>query len=249
MSTIGVYYLNPHRDQFDGSWLESENCVPTSLANGANASSGGGTNLTGASVRALLPRSQETDPQTPGWSIPDADHAMAKLRVGFADRSGTGWPGVVSSWAANEYVIIQGDSDQFSNATCSGKFNGPHCVGGHPASRMVGGLRQRWVDDPICKTGRWEYEYILHRYASKIAPASASERSRPRSHGPTRRSRRCRRSSTGSCGCAPTNPRPPRVGARAIRSHRRKARRSGSPASEPRTPISPRLGSGGLWRT
>jgi hypothetical protein len=169
MTTLGGYYLNPHRTQFDGSPLERENCTPDAAANGANAATGGRVNKTGGQVRALIPRSQETDPSTPGWSIPDVDHAMAKLGVGFENRTGKGWAGLISALDTGHYAILQGDSDQFSNATCSGVFNGNHCIGIHPARRVVNGSTQHWINDGICKTGRWEYDYILRRYASKLA--------------------------------------------------------------------------------
>lgn len=165
---LGGYYLNPHDTQFDGSKLEDENCTPAAGDNGANASTGGKVNLTAGGVRALIPRSQETNPATPGWSLEDLDHAMAKVGVPFVVRSGDGWTAVTNALHAGLYVAVQGDSDQFSNATCSGAFNGDHCIGIHPATRVVGVLRQHWIDDGICKTGRWEYDYILHRYAAKL---------------------------------------------------------------------------------
>jgi hypothetical protein len=168
MATLGGYYLNPHRTQFDGSVYEDQNCTPTSVANGANAATGGQVNMSGGQVRALIPRSQESDPVTPGWSMVDADHAAAKMGVAFTNHDGDGWAALTSFLATGHYVDCQGDSDQFSNSTCSGAFNGNHCIGIHPATRVVNGLRQHWIDDPICKTGRWEYDYILHRYAAKL---------------------------------------------------------------------------------
>lgn len=169
MATLGGRYLNPHRTQFDGSRYAGENCTPASGANGANASTGGRVNKTGGAIRSLVPRWAETDPSNPGWSIPDLDKAMGKLVVGFDNRSGRGWSHLVSALNAGQYVVLQGDSDRFSNATCSGAFNGNHAIGIHPASRVVNLRRQRWINDPICKAGRWEYESTIRAYGQKIA--------------------------------------------------------------------------------
>lgn len=163
------WYLNPHRTQFDGSPLENENCGPTSAANGANAATAGAYNHTGGYLRHLLPRSQETNPGTPGWSLEDLDHVMFRLGIGFEVRSGQGWGMLLTLLNQGHYVALQGDSDQFTNLTCSGAFNGDHCIGIHPATRVVDGLRQHWIDDPICKTGRWEFDYIIRRYATKLS--------------------------------------------------------------------------------
>ena len=169
MSIGGGFYQEPHISQFDGSPLASENCTPTTGANGANASTGGRIHMTGAQVRALIPRYLESNPKTPGWDLDDLDHAMAKIGVGFEVRSGRGWTAVITALDAGCYVALQGVSAIFSNATCSGHFNGTHCTGIHPAMRLnpVTGHRQRWLDDPICpKVGRWEDEAVLQRYAA-----------------------------------------------------------------------------------
>lgn len=169
---LGGFYLNPHRSQYapdSSTRTRRAGCGPTSAANGANAATGGKVSLSGAQVHALIPQDQETNPTTPGWSIVDVDRAMAKLGVGFESRDGTGWAGVVAAWNAGLYVWLAGDSDQFGDATCSGDYDGPHAVGVGPETRVVGGLRQRWLDDPICPGGRWEYEWVLHRYAAKFS--------------------------------------------------------------------------------
>lgn len=170
-ASIAGFYLNPHRSQYDpGSPTRTrrQGCVPTALTNGANASTGGAVNKSAAYVHELIPQSQETDPNTPGWSLVDGDRAAAKLGVGFDNRAGQGWTALVQALDAGLYVDVQGDSDQFPNGTCSGDFDGNHCIGIHPATRLVGGLRQRWIDDGICPNGRWEYEWILFRYARKL---------------------------------------------------------------------------------
>jgi hypothetical protein len=40
----------------------------------------------------------------------------------------------------------------------------------HPADRIVDGVVYWWLDDPICKTGRWERKSVLHDYAAKLNP-------------------------------------------------------------------------------
>lgn len=170
MTVIDGYFYGDHVDQFDGSFYEDENCSPTSAANGANNATGGGVAMTGGQVRALIPRSAETDPHSPGWSIPDVDHAMAKVGVGFTNHSQQGWGAALTLLAQGHYLAVQGDSDQFPNGTCSGRFNGNHCIGIHPGTRIVDGERQHWIDDPICQTGRWEYDRVLRAYATKLDP-------------------------------------------------------------------------------
>jgi hypothetical protein len=161
-----AYYVQPHVSQFDGSAYAGSNCTPTSLANGIAAVTRGVSKPTGSRVRAVLARSEETNPATPGWSIPDADKAAARLGVAFDDLSGTGWQRLRTAHETGHYLIVQGDSDKFSNATCSGAFDGDHCIGIHPAT-----LGSRWwIDDPICRDGRWEEQAVLMRYAQDLSP-------------------------------------------------------------------------------
>jgi hypothetical protein len=172
MATLGGYYLNPHRTQFDGSTWAGENCTPTSGANGANAATGGKVNKSGGQIRALIARSAETDPRSPGWSLVDLDRAMYKLGVGFTNLSGQGWGVLLATLNNGQYVTLQGVSSVFSNTTCSGAFNGDHCIGIHPArTRAHNGLYLRWIDDPICKTGRYEYENVIRNYGAKLDSA------------------------------------------------------------------------------
>ncbi len=177
MAYINGIYVAPHVDQFDGSTFGDENCTPTTGANGANTTSGGKLNLTGASVRKLVARWEETNPATPGWSLPDLELAMSRVvsRTGvvaaeFINRGGQGWTALMTALGLLQYVALQGDSDQFGNNTCSGAFNGDHCIGIHPATRVVFGRRQHWIDDPICPTGRWEFDSVIHNYAAKLNP-------------------------------------------------------------------------------
>ena len=159
-------YRPPHASQFDGTAKAGQNCTPTSGANGANASSGGIVHLTGGQVRSELRVSEEVNPATPGWHLKDLDLAMSRIGVPFSIRTGSGWSGVTSALNAGLYVALQGDSDQFGNSTCSGVFDGDHCIGVHPDRSGT----RRWIDDPICKSGRWEEEAVLKRYAQKLWP-------------------------------------------------------------------------------
>lgn len=172
MATLGGRYLNEHQSQYDpgqSTITRREGCSWTTVANGADASTGGRVKKTPDQVHALIPKSSETNPLTPGWSTVDVDRACAKLGVPFEIRSGQGWPAVVRALDVEHlYVFLQGDSDRFPSG-CSGEFDGNHAIGVHPASRVVNGLRQRWTDDPICPDGRWEWEYILRNYAVKFS--------------------------------------------------------------------------------
>jgi len=163
-----VWYVQPHVTQFDGSWNQSSACVPTSCANGVAAQSGGTRRPSGATIHALIPKSHETDPHVAGWSIVDADRAMAKINVGFTIGA-ENWTAFDAALDGGHYCILQGDSDHFSNATCSGRFDGDHCIGVSPNVKFVNGVKYRWIDDPICKTGRWEKDSTLHAYAKDFA--------------------------------------------------------------------------------
>jgi hypothetical protein len=170
MSSLGGYYLNPHVTQFDGSTYAGSNCTPTAGANGANAATGGDTALLGWQVRNLVKRNEETDPTKPGWSIPDLDLAMARAGVPFENRSQRGWSALLADVTAGHYLVLQGDSDRFSNMTCSGAFDGFHAIGIHPARRVWNARPQHWIDDPICRTGRWEFDSTLKAYGAKLDP-------------------------------------------------------------------------------
>lgn len=163
MATLNGFYLQPHVTQYDGSLYSDENCVPATGANGANAQSGGALRLTGADMRRKVARYQESNPETAGWSMPDLDLALARVGVPFQNRSQEGWAALKLAHQRH-YIALQGDSDQFGNNTCSGAFNGGHCIGIHPATQGT----KWWIDDPICKTGRWEEEAVLKRYAQKL---------------------------------------------------------------------------------
>lgn len=168
-----TYYVQPHVTQFDGSSDQGSACVPTSLANGIAASTGGARRPAGVTIHRLIPHSQETDPHVPGWSLTDADRAMAKIGVGF-DKGDESWTAFDAALDGGHYCILQGDSDHFGNNTCSGKFNGDHCIGINPKHRIYNGRSQHWIDDGICPTGRWEYDTIIYAYAKKLADASGT---------------------------------------------------------------------------
>lgn len=172
MGSLGGYYLNDHRSQYQAgatTTTRRAGCTWTSVANGADAASGGRVKRTPDEVHALVKPSEETNAATPGWSLHDAELAAERLGVAFENRSGKGWAGVLAAWNAGLYVVLQGDSDRFGDATCSGDFDGDHAIGGGPAFRVVDGRRQRWIDDPICPSGRWEWESTLRAYAEKYA--------------------------------------------------------------------------------
>jgi hypothetical protein len=162
-----AYLITPHHSQYDYSpYTAANGCTWTSITNGAQASTGRYINPD--TVHSKVKHWEETNPQTPGWSLPDAVLACHRLGVPFADRSGDGWGAITGYHDAGYALLVQGDSDQFGNNVCSGAFNGDHCIGLHPNKRVVGGRRQRYIDDPICSTGRWEYEDVLKRYAQKL---------------------------------------------------------------------------------
>jgi len=144
----------------------SSGCTWTSGATGADAATGGIKDRTPDYIKSLVKRSEESNPTTPGWSLGDLRLAMSRLGVPFEVRSGLGWTGVLRARAAGLYVVLQGDSDQFGNNTCSGAFDGDHCIGIRP-----GGTANSWLtDDPICPSARYENPVTLRRYAQKLDP-------------------------------------------------------------------------------
>lgn len=159
-----AYVVPPAYCQFDWSANTASNgCTWTSGSNGIRAATGRSINPD--VLHAKVKRSEETNPATPGWSIPDLDLACSRVGVGFANRSGSLWGAVVAYHDAGYALVVQGDSDQFSNATCSGKFDGDHAVCIHPQE----GARGYWLlYDPICQGYRYESPAVLRRYAEKL---------------------------------------------------------------------------------
>lgn len=191
------YYTGLHRSQYGPpaptAVTRSAGCTWTAGANGIDDTAGGKRGPTPDQLHALLRRSEETSPGTPGWSMPDLEKATTRYAAnqakgGFAGAAGLvcvnrtnlgflgahGWAGILKAWANGRYVVIQGDSDRFSNNTCSGAFDGDHAIGVSPKSRIVAGKRQRWINDGICPTGRWEFESIIYSYAKKLADRSGT---------------------------------------------------------------------------
>jgi hypothetical protein len=162
------YYANWHRYQYakqNSAITRSSGCTWISLAAGADASTGGKVDLWPDEVKVRLKVSEETNPKTPGWSMADAVKASSRIGVKLANRSGQGWAAVVLAHNSGLSLILQGDSDQFSNSTCSGAFDGDHAIHVHPETNSDGQWR---IDDPICKTHRWEKPSVLRKYAEKL---------------------------------------------------------------------------------
>lgn len=165
-------YVQPHWYQYlatNSFVTRHSGCTWVSLANGIACITGGRYRPSPDKLHGLVLPREETSPTTPGWSLQDAKLAASRFgAIELDDGTGKGWSAVISALDAGQYVMLQGDSDQFGNGTCSGAFDGDHCIGVHPKSRMVGTRRQRWIDDPICPEGRWEFEDVLEHYAAKL---------------------------------------------------------------------------------
>lgn len=169
---IQGYSIAPHQSQRQrynptASYrLQTEGCVPTGGANGTNTVTG--RRLDGDDVLRLIPKAQESDPRTPGWSLEDLDRAMAKIGVGFEIRRGRGRNGLRAAWAADLATAIQGDSEEFNSETCSGIFNGDHLIVVFPPRKLIYGIWHRWIADSLCATGRWERESEIFAYAENF---------------------------------------------------------------------------------
>lgn len=167
-------YVQPHRSQYEATAsliTHRAGCTWTTGANGAAAATGGKRKPSPDAVHNLVASHEESSPGTPGWSLADLDLAMQRLGVPFDNRAGTGWDAAVHAAEAGLYLALQGDSDRFGNGSCSGAFDGDHCIGWHPKHKIDAGERWWWIDDPICKTGRWELERVLEAYATKYNPS------------------------------------------------------------------------------
>lgn len=164
-------YVNPHSSQYQlgaSTITRTAGCTWTTGANGIAAVTGGRNQPTPDQIHGLLDRTEEVAPTTPGWALADLKKAVARYGMQLEDHSGEGWDALIAALDDGHYVAAQGDSDVFSSATCSGDFDGPHCIGIHPKKKVELGVTWRWIDDPICKTGRWEREDVLRRYVEKL---------------------------------------------------------------------------------
>lgn len=163
----GLYLNSPHVSQYDGSIYANQNCTPTSFSNGLNAITGGRWHPSGADIRKLVARREETNPALPGWSLDDGKLAMSRMSppIPFQVRSGQGWAGVVKAWESGLYVVMQGDSDRFTFG-CSAAFDGDHCIGVSPIDDEA--HTRHWINDPICPVGRLESDKTLRAYAEKL---------------------------------------------------------------------------------
>jgi hypothetical protein len=161
-------YQPHHESQYQAgasAITRSSGCTWTSGATGADAATAGKKDRTPDYIHSLVKRDEEQNPATPGWSLTDLDLAMKHLGVPFEVRSGRGWAAVVAAHDAGLYIVLQGDSDQFGNHTCSGSFDGLHAIGIRP-----GTTAGKWpIDDPICPSVRSETPGVLFNYARKLA--------------------------------------------------------------------------------
>lgn len=143
-----------------------EGCVWVSLTNAI--ANGAGKVLSPDTVHSKVKRWEEVNPGTPGWHLDDAKKAATRLGFGFVNRTNDGSFADMRQASDNGYpVILQGDSDQFSDDTCSGAFDGLHAITIHPERNDQG-----WplIYDPICKRFRYESWATLKRYADKLSP-------------------------------------------------------------------------------
>jgi len=162
------WYAGHPLTQFDGGPYANQNCTPTAGAMAADQATGGRIRRTGSTMRALIPRSQEQNPATPGWSIVDLDTAMAKLGIPFTTAYGHTWTELVTLHVAGHGIVMSGDSDQFTSG-CSAAFDGDHATYLPAAPADAEGLWR--LGDPICHDpARWTYQSpsAIRRYMEKF---------------------------------------------------------------------------------
>jgi hypothetical protein len=161
------HYHQRHRSQLakrNSARTKREGCTWTTGANGIAAATRGRLHPSPDTVLAQVPRSHETNPETPGWSLPDLDLACNKLGVDLLIESG--WD-TLHEWRNKGYgIALQGDEDVFENG-CMGVFNGFHCIYVHPDESDG-----RWrLDDPMCPTATHRSPDKIREYAQKLADA------------------------------------------------------------------------------
>ncbi len=159
------HYKNRHKSQLaarNSARTKREGCTWTTGANGIMAATGGKQRPSPDTVLAQVPRSHETDPSTPGWSLPDLDLAVTKLGINLEIL--TGWDNL-REWRNKGYgIALQGDSDVFASG-CMGTFDGPHCIYIHPDENADG-----WrLDDPMCPKATHRSPEKIREYAQKLA--------------------------------------------------------------------------------
>ena len=163
-----TYYVAEHESQYGSDRSErtrTSGCVWATLSTGVDAQSGGQLDPEPDAILALVKRSEETNPLTPGWSLIDAQKAMARLGVPFSIRSGAGWDVLKAYRDSGFYVVLQGDSDRFATG-CSGAFDGDHCIGLPPGLTNATG---KWaINDPICTVLTYQSEATIRAYAEKF---------------------------------------------------------------------------------
>ena len=141
-------------------------CTWVSGAIGLDASTGGRLDPPPDAVVSKVLRSEETNPDTPGWSLADLRLAVQRLGGRFDVRSGAGWAGVRAARELGLFVVLQGDSDRFPGG-CSGAFDGDHAIGLPPGPMDDA----TWaIHDPICRDRTRQAESVLRAYAEKLSP-------------------------------------------------------------------------------
>lgn len=148
----------------------SSGCTWVTGATGVSCITGERYNPTPDKLHDLVRRTEEQNPATPGWHLDDLKLALQRYGgVGFEVHIGDGWDDVERAHDDRRFIVIQGDSDRFGNATCSGAFDGLHCVGVDGSKKKIeAGVEWWWLHDPICPTGRWERKYVIRQYAEKL---------------------------------------------------------------------------------
>jgi hypothetical protein len=167
-----IGYHNSQYQPGSSTVTRQSGCTWTTGATGIAVITNGRYAPTPDKLHSFVKRTEETNPGTPGWSLGDLDLALSRYgAIGFDPHYGQGWAAVVAAHGERRFIVIQGDSDQFSPRNCSGAFDGLHCVGIGAETKTENGVLFWWLHDPICPTGRWERPGVIRRYAEKLSPS------------------------------------------------------------------------------
>jgi len=160
------HYHQRHRSQLAKSAsfrTHQQGCTWTTGSNGIAAATGGRLHPSPDTVLSKVATREQTDPGTPGWSLPDLDLAVTRLGVNLEILSG--WDKLIEYRNQGYYIALQGDEDVF-DAGCMSKFDGDHCIGIHPDESPNGHWR---VNDPLCPRATHRDHARIREYAQKFA--------------------------------------------------------------------------------
>lgn len=163
----GKHYHNRHKSQRDrgcSAKTRQQGCTWTTGANGIMAATGGRLHPSPDTVLSKVATHEQTNPRTPGWSLPDLDLAVHRISPKLDIVIETGWDNLRQWRNEGYYIALQGDTNVFASG-CMSDFQGLHCIGVHPDESQG-----RWrLDDPMCPEPTHRSPERIREYAQALA--------------------------------------------------------------------------------